>query len=240
MENIFQQRLLETMKKNNIRQVDLVNSTGIGKSAINQYIKGINVPKQERLFLIADALKVDPFWLSGQKEINFDDIKDELISLDNQETSIYYSSFKTFWENFIENKKMKIDNLCLTKEDFEYLKRNKDEIYTSFINKALYSSDNYFERFIASFNLENIFKLSVKNMLSLRGITEIDTLQNLLNILEDTKEKIDKNYFFTVNGQKHFNNDFNKETYDRLMHHFRRFENNVKELYNDTYNRYFK
>lgn len=63
--NKFQQRLQETMKKRNLRQVDLAKLTGIGKSAINQYIKGVMIPKQDKIHLIAEALDVNPAWLWG-------------------------------------------------------------------------------------------------------------------------------------------------------------------------------
>lgn len=64
-ENIFQQRLVKAMEERGLRQIDLVNMTGIGKSALNHYIKGIMIPKQNRIYILAKALQVDPIWLSG-------------------------------------------------------------------------------------------------------------------------------------------------------------------------------
>ena len=62
---IFPQRLRETMKENNMRKTDLVNATGINKSAISSYLFGRYEPKPDRLWKIAVALKVNPLWLLG-------------------------------------------------------------------------------------------------------------------------------------------------------------------------------
>ena len=59
------QRLREAMKENSIRQIDLVNATGIDKSAISSYLSGRYEPKPDRLWKIAVALKVNPLWLLG-------------------------------------------------------------------------------------------------------------------------------------------------------------------------------
>lgn len=42
---------------------ELANATGIGKSDISNYTKGKYMPKQDRVFLMARALGVDPVWL---------------------------------------------------------------------------------------------------------------------------------------------------------------------------------
>jgi transcriptional regulator with XRE-family HTH domain len=48
-----------------MRQADLCEKTKIPKSAISQYISGAFEPKQDRVYLIAKALNVDPVWLMG-------------------------------------------------------------------------------------------------------------------------------------------------------------------------------
>ena len=48
-----------------MKQTDLCEMTRIPKSAISEYISGVYEPKQDRVFLIAKALNVDPVWLMG-------------------------------------------------------------------------------------------------------------------------------------------------------------------------------
>lgn len=61
--NDFKDRLVETMKRLNIKAVDLVDATGIDKSSISNYMSGNYLPKQRRLTKIAHALNVDEGWL---------------------------------------------------------------------------------------------------------------------------------------------------------------------------------
>lgn len=54
------------MNVRNIKQVELVEKTGISKSAISQYLSGEFEAKQDKTFLLANALEVDPSWLMGK------------------------------------------------------------------------------------------------------------------------------------------------------------------------------
>ena len=58
-------RIIRALELRGMRQIDLVEKTGIPKSAISQYCAGSFKPKQKRLFLIAEALNVDEAWLMG-------------------------------------------------------------------------------------------------------------------------------------------------------------------------------
>ena len=65
-----------------MKQSELCIKTGIPKSAISQYISGEFKPKQDRVFLIAQALDVDEAWLMGydvpmerQKESSLDKVE---------------------------------------------------------------------------------------------------------------------------------------------------------------------
>ncbi len=53
------------MHLRNMRQADLVNLTGIGKSSISTYISGEYEPKQKNIYKIAKALDVSEAWLMG-------------------------------------------------------------------------------------------------------------------------------------------------------------------------------
>lgn len=63
--NEFAIRMRKAMDLRNIQQVDLVEKTKIGKSAISQYLSGKFVPKQRATYLIAQALGVNEAWLMG-------------------------------------------------------------------------------------------------------------------------------------------------------------------------------
>lgn len=58
-------RIAKALSIRGMRQSDLCEKTKIPKSAISQYISGAFEPKQDRLFLISQALNVDPVWLMG-------------------------------------------------------------------------------------------------------------------------------------------------------------------------------
>lgn len=53
------------MEIKGLRQVDLVERTGIPKGSINQYVSGFVEPKSERIYKIAKALGVSEAWLMG-------------------------------------------------------------------------------------------------------------------------------------------------------------------------------
>lgn len=62
----FNERLKYAMEVKNIKQVELVERTGISKSGISQYLSGEYAAKQDNVFLLAKALDVDPAWLMGK------------------------------------------------------------------------------------------------------------------------------------------------------------------------------
>ena len=61
----FQNRLKKAMEIRNIKQVDLVNSTGLDKTLINKYLSGVTNARQKKLTILADALNVNEVWLMG-------------------------------------------------------------------------------------------------------------------------------------------------------------------------------
>lgn len=58
-------RLREAMEKSGLTQTDLVEKTGISKGAMSSYLSGRYKPKQDSVFLLAEALNVDVTWLMG-------------------------------------------------------------------------------------------------------------------------------------------------------------------------------
>ena len=61
----FATRLKKILDMRNIKQVEFCEITDIPKSAMSQYLSGTFEPKQDRLHIMADTLKVNPAWLMG-------------------------------------------------------------------------------------------------------------------------------------------------------------------------------
>ena len=64
METIAE-RIRKGLSIRNMRQTDLVEKTGIGKSSISTYLSGEYEPKQRNIYKIAQALDVSEAWLMG-------------------------------------------------------------------------------------------------------------------------------------------------------------------------------
>lgn len=61
----FQNRLYKAMTIKNMKQVNLVEKTGLDKTLINKYLSGKTNAKQDKLTILADALNVNEIWLMG-------------------------------------------------------------------------------------------------------------------------------------------------------------------------------
>lgn len=61
----FQRRLKECLEDKGIRQQRLADATGIEKSQVSKYLRGVIDPKIEIVVKIAYYLNVNPLWLSG-------------------------------------------------------------------------------------------------------------------------------------------------------------------------------
>ncbi len=58
-------RIKKALAIRDMKQSELCKKTDIPKSAISEYISGAYEPKQDRLLLMAKALRVSPVWLMG-------------------------------------------------------------------------------------------------------------------------------------------------------------------------------
>ena len=59
------ERIKKALYIKGMKQSDLCRLTKIPKSALSQYISGAFEPKQDRIYLIAKALRVSEAWLMG-------------------------------------------------------------------------------------------------------------------------------------------------------------------------------
>lgn len=62
---ITSERLKEALLMRDMKQIELATKTGLGKSAISQYLSGKVNPKQDKIHILAKALSVDELWLMG-------------------------------------------------------------------------------------------------------------------------------------------------------------------------------
>ncbi len=76
-------RLLKAMDLRGLKQVDLCERTGIGKSSISTYLSGEYEPKQRNLFKIAEALQVNVAWLMGKEDVPMEGPMETGHSIDN-------------------------------------------------------------------------------------------------------------------------------------------------------------
>ena len=101
-ETVFAERFLEAMKKNGMKQVDLLKaaeSAGIklGKSQISQYVNGKAVPRENIAQFLAKTLQVEKDWLYGK-----DEKKDVKIEIEEKKGNSAMREFK---------KSTKLDNV---------------------------------------------------------------------------------------------------------------------------------
>lgn len=60
------ERLREALDRKNMKQAELSEVTGIGKSSISTYLSGEYEPKQKNIYKMAKALDVNEAWLMGE------------------------------------------------------------------------------------------------------------------------------------------------------------------------------
>lgn len=63
------ERLHKALLFRNMKQSELVEKTGIGKSSISTYLSGDYLPKQQNIYKIAKALCINEAWLMGYDDV---------------------------------------------------------------------------------------------------------------------------------------------------------------------------
>ena len=58
-------RIKKALAIRNMTQSELCRRTKIATSAMSEYLKGLYDPKQDKIYIMAQALDVDPVWLMG-------------------------------------------------------------------------------------------------------------------------------------------------------------------------------
>ena len=72
MKNEFQYRLQKSLAESGLTASELSERTGISEANISNYINGKYIAKQDKVYLLARALGVDPYWLmTGEEPTRF-------------------------------------------------------------------------------------------------------------------------------------------------------------------------
>ena len=58
-------RIKKALSIRNMTQTELCARTNISKSSLSEYMSGKYIPRQDKVFILAKALDVDPVWLWG-------------------------------------------------------------------------------------------------------------------------------------------------------------------------------
>lgn len=75
MNTVLIKRIKRLLEERNISKAELSRLTGISNSSLSEYLSGKYEPKQDKIALIARALRVSPAWLMGYD--NEDEITDK-------------------------------------------------------------------------------------------------------------------------------------------------------------------
>ena len=90
MRDILIERMKSTMEKLDISAAEISRRTGIRSSSISDYLTGKYAPKQDKIYLIAEALGVSPAWLMGWEDENGLKIPLQIIDSNTDEESCPY------------------------------------------------------------------------------------------------------------------------------------------------------
>lgn len=145
------QRIKEALELRQMKQADLAEKTGIGKSSISTYISGEYNPKQKNLYKMAKALNVSETWLMGlDVPMTRNNI---VISSTDLQKQIEEKAFQRFID-FISSAGYEITNVNSNTYEilseryrwcFKISKHELDELNKSIMNYVCYTTDKFME-----------------------------------------------------------------------------------------------
>lgn len=103
----FKDRLREAIINNKITASELSRISGVGKSDISNYMKGKYLPKQDKCYLLAEALNVDPGWLMTGVEPKAEETvcNEEPVTPKNEDIRLLIRGFNKLSQEQIEQAK---------------------------------------------------------------------------------------------------------------------------------------
>jgi len=162
--SIISDRMQHAMSLRNMKQAELVDKTGIGKSSISQYLSGQYEPKKKNLYLIAKALDVNENWLLGNEvpmERKNYKLGSELLKMLEQVSETLNVPIETLSDAFVGNTeliKIKAEDghKILNYDNLLYSIQNA--IYKKYSVEALEVAEAYDE---ANLKTKNIVRLAL-------------------------------------------------------------------------------
>lgn len=127
METISE-RIVEGMAIRKMKQVDIIEKTGINKGALSSYISGKYEPKQTNIYKIAKALDVNEAWLMGH-DVPMERKPEGVVGLFTGSNKLMYGSFKE--ETLIQKYRLLDDKGKHTVDtilEMEYIRCNKPHL----------------------------------------------------------------------------------------------------------------
>lgn len=127
MENItaiIAQRLKLALTRANMKPIELSQITGISKSQISNYMSGRYAPKQDGIYLIAQALKVSPNWLMGIENPN---------KIINVYSSVHAGILSEMIEDIVDTEEI-TEEMISSDKDYFGIKVKGDSMYPEYID----------------------------------------------------------------------------------------------------------
>lgn len=206
------ERIKQIRLKKGMTTKEFGSLLGATDSNITSWEKGRTSPNPERLKMISKIADITV---------------EELLHGNFQR---YY--FNKYWKKLVENKTIKSNFNDMSIKEFEYLEAKKEQIFDKFLHSSIelgYNTKNMLEN-----NAEGLLEIAIIFFLSDSYSSEVEILNHFIFSLEELKKKLEKNYQAIFDKS----NQFNKETYDKVMNITDRYIANVGELYNLTRERY--
>lgn len=123
-------RIKQIMSERNLKQVDILEMSKpfqkefdikLGKSALSQYVNGVQAPDDKKIFLLSKTLNVSEPWLMGydvdreRKEISEREAKEEILDLSEIATKTAAFDGHTLDDNDVELIKSLLENMVKNK-----------------------------------------------------------------------------------------------------------------------------
>lgn len=124
----FVKRLNQLMTEKNISQNKLAEMTGITQSSISDWANGKYKPRQDKVYLLSEALKVSPAYLLGysnNKNLDQNTPKNDDSKIDrlyNQLNDEGKEKVITYTQDLVDSGKYAVKSLPTVEEMIDYLK----------------------------------------------------------------------------------------------------------------------
>lgn len=124
----FVKRLNQLMTENKISQNKLAEMTGITQSSISDWTNGKYKPRQDKVYLLSEALKVSPAYLLGysdNKNLDQKKLKNDTSKIDklfNQLNDEGKKKAIAYTQDLVDSGKYAVKSLPTVEEMIDYLK----------------------------------------------------------------------------------------------------------------------